>query len=227
MNVIYTPQSTNKKTGNTPTAWVGATEEEALSSCRGCALAPKGAGGDGACYAWSGAVRFGAISARKGAAKAPGARTLAAAIAGAARSARMIRLTGIGDVGRSGKFLADDLIKQASAADLAVVGYTHHWREEGVAAAWRGRLMASTEDLGAADAAIDAGWRAAVVVPEDTPRVSGTPAGRRVIVCPAQVAAAAGGRPVTCNACRLCNAAAPGPIIAFRAHGNGVARAAK
>ena len=43
-----------------------------------------------------------------------------------------------------------------------------------------------------------------------------------MVVCPEQ----ATGR-VTCNDCRLCDASRPGPVIAFREHGNGSARAAK
>lgn len=217
--VIFTPTSSNRKTGNVPTAWVGRTEEEALASCSGCALRPTRDGGDGSCYAWSGAVRFGAISARKAAAARPETRTLPAALAGAARSARMLRLTGIGDIGRSGRAVADQVVNQAHTAGLAVVGYTHHWRENEVADAWRGRLMASTESAADADAAVAAGWRATVVVAPDAPRVSTTPAGRRVVVCPAQVAGE--GREVTCNTCRLCDASRLGPVIAFRAHGNG------
>lgn len=219
MNIIATPTSSNKKTGNVPTLWVGKTEEEALESCRGCGLAPAPIGGNGSCYAWSGAVRFGAISARKKAARSPGERTIEAAIAGAARSARMLRATGIGDIGRSGVAIADYVTGAARSAGLALVGYTHHWREPAVKAAWGGRLMASTETLADADRAVNEGWRATVIVPADAPRTSSTPAGRKVLVCPAQVAEGSG---VTCNSCRLCDASRPGPVIAFRAHGNGV-----
>ncbi len=222
MNISYTARSANKKTGDVPTAWVGRTEEEALASCAGCSLAPKAVGGQGGCYAWSGAVRFGAISARKAAAKLPERYTLAAAIKGAARSARMLRLTGIGDIGRSGVAIADSVASEARAAGLALVGYTHHWREAGVKAAWRGRLMASTETLADADRAVNEGWRATVIVPADAPRTSSTPGGRKVVVCPAQ----ASDRGVTCNTCRLCDASKPGPVIAFRAHGNQAASAA-
>lgn len=218
MNLIFTARSSNRKTGDVPTAWIGANEEEARESCAGCPLL------GGGCYAWIGAVRFGAISARKSAVKRPARYTLAAAIKGAARSARMLRLTGIGDIGRSGVALADQVVSEAKAAGLAPVGYTHHWRESGVADAWRGRLMANTESAVDADRAVDAGWRATVIVSADAPRVSATPAGRKVIVCPAQ---AAEDRGVTCNTCRLCDASKPGPVIAFRAHGNQAAQAAR
>ncbi len=222
MNINYTARSANRKTGDVPTAWIGRTEEEALASCAGCSIAPKTVGGNGGCYAWSGAVRFGAIAARKSAAVRPDRYTLGAAIKGAARSARMLRLTGIGDIGRSGVAVADSVASEARAAGLALVGYTHHWREPGVKAAWGGRLMASTETMADADRAVSEGWRATVIVPADAPRTSTTPAGRKVVVCPAQVRDS-----VVCNTCRLCDASKPGPVIAFRAHGQQAAQAAR
>jgi hypothetical protein len=82
--------------------------------------------------------------------------------------------------------------------------------------------MASTETLADADRAAREGWRVSVVVPADHPRLSRTPEGRAVVVCPEQ----ASGR-VTCNDCRLCDASKAGPVIAFREHGNGSARAAR
>lgn len=54
----------------------------------------------------------------------------------------------------------------------------------------------------------------AVVVPLDHPRYSKTPAGRTVIVCPAQAR-----NDVTCDSCRLCAIPTRKAIIAFRAHG--------
>lgn len=216
MNILATPTSSNRKTGNVPTLWVGRTEEEARESCSGCSLLGKG------CYAWSGAVRFGAISARKKAMRDPQSRTIAAALRGAARSARMVRATGIGDIGRSGVDLADQVVNAAASAGLALVGYTHHWREPGVAAAWRGRLMASTETLADTDRAVNEGWRATVIVAADAPRRSTTPEGRPVTVCPAQIAEEPTyrGKAITCNDCRLCDASRSGPVVAFRSHGN-------
>jgi hypothetical protein len=134
----------------------------------------------------------------------------------------MVRVTGLGDIGRSGRALADAVMSEAARVGLAVVGYTHHWREAAVADAWRGRLMASTENMEDADRAAREGWRVSVVVPKDHPRLSRTPEGRAVVVCPEQ----ATGK-VTCNACRLCDASKPGPVIAFREHGNGSKAAAK
>lgn len=215
--VLWTARSRNRKTGDVPTAWVGASQAEARESCSGCPLLD-----DGRCYSWSGATQLAAGSARKNAERQPHRYTMAAALAARVASARMVRVTGLGDIGRSGRALADSIVAEAARVGLAVVGYTHHWREAGVAAAWRGRLMASTERLEDADRAVREGWRASVVVPADYPRLSKTPEGRAVVVCPEQ----ATGR-VTCNECRLCDAAKPGPVIAFREHGNGSARVAK
>jgi len=219
-DILWAATSSNVKTGNVPTAWVGATRDACRESCRGCPLAPKDVGGNGACYSHSGSPAIAHNSIRKAAAAGKD-RTLTAAIRGAARSARMLRYTAIGDGGRTAPGVAARIVEAARAARLQLVGYTHHWREAAVAAEWRGRLMASVESMTDADAALAAGWRAAVVVPVDTPSRGTTPNGARFVVCPAQTS---DGR-VTCNDCRLCDASKPGPVIAFREHGNGVKRA--
>jgi len=157
--ILWAATSTNVKTGNVPTAWVGATRDECRESCRGCRLAPKDIGGD---------------------------RSLTAALKGAARSARMVRYTAIGDGGRVAPGVADRITSTVRAAGLQLVGYTHHWRDALVAADWRGRLMASVDTLADADAALAAGWRAAAVVPADQPARGTTPGGARYVVCPAQ-----------------------------------------
>lgn len=55
-----------------------------------------------------------------------------------------------------------------------------------------------------------------VIVPQDTPETTETPAGRRVIVCPAQTR-----ERVVCSNCRMCCDAERTAIIGFRAHGSG------
>jgi len=149
-------------------------------------------------------------------------KSLAAALNSASRAAKMVRLSAIGDVGRMAREHADAIVNTIKAAGLSVVGYTHHWREAQAADSWRGRLMASVGSLAEADDALAQGWRAAAVVSKDHPARSVTPGGARVVVCPAQLAEDRGAS-VTCNACRLCDASRPGPVIAFREHGNGVA----
>lgn len=236
-DILWAARSSNVKTGDVPTAWVGLDKAACLSSCTGCKLAPKSIGGDGSCYSHSGSPAVAASSIRKAAARGLD-RSLAAALNSASRAARMVRYTAIGDGGRVAPGVADSIVQQVKAAGLSFVGYTHHWREPQVAADWRGRLMASCDNLCEADDALAAGWRASAVVPEDHPARSVTPGGATVVVCPAQLAEERqerqaqrdrydynGGnraRSVTCNDCRLCDASRPGPVIAFREHGNGV-----
>lgn len=219
-DVLWVSGSSNVKTGDVPTAWVGLTKAACRESCRGCSMAPRDVGGDGSCYSHSGSPAIAHASIRKAAARGQD-RSLTAALRNASRSARMVRLSAIGDMGRMAKDAADHIVDTIKAAGLAVVGYTHHWREEAPREAWRGRLMASVGSLAEADEALAQGWRAAAVVPADHPTRSTTPGGAPVVVCPAQVAEAAG-RTLTCNACRLCDASRSGPVIAFREHGNGV-----
>ena len=52
------------------------------------------------------------------------------------------------------------------------------------------------------------------IVPQDTPAKSWTPAGRVIIVCPAQTR-----EDVTCQSCGLCAIPDRSVIIGFRAHG--------
>lgn len=51
------------------------------------------------------------------------------------------------------------------------------------------------------------------ILPEDAPKVSFTPAGRKIVVCPAQY------RDTNCSECGLCALAERSYIIGFRAHG--------
>lgn len=219
-DILWAAGSSNVKTGDVPTAWVGLTKSACLESCRGCALAPVAVGGNGECYSHSGSPAIAASSIRKAAERGHD-RTLAAALNSAKRTAKMVRYTAIGDGGRVLDGVADRIIATVRGAGMSLVGYTHHWREQFVAQAWRGHLMASANSLAEADEALAQGWRTAAVVPMDTPARGLTPNGARYIVCPAQTAEERGAK-VTCNDCRLCDASRPGPVIAFREHGNGV-----
>jgi len=53
------------------------------------------------------------------------------------------------------------------------------------------------------------------VVPSDTPTLSKTPAGRTIVVCPAQTS-----DDVTCLTCQLCQKADRKSVVGFRAHGS-------
>jgi hypothetical protein len=62
--------------------------------------------------------------------------------------------------------------------------------------------MASCDTIAQADDAIAAGWKPAAIVPifSNDPRGEVTPAGSRLLRCPAQRS-----KTVTCNDCRLCD----------------------
>jgi hypothetical protein len=80
-------------------------------------------------------------------------------------------------------------------------------------------INASANNLAHVDALADAlAGRApvVVVVAADAPETIATPAGRKVVVCPAQTRAG-----VTCATCRLCSRADRKVVVGFRAHGTG------
>jgi hypothetical protein len=148
------------------------------------------------------------------------------ALDGRSVKAKAVRLTAIGDVAASSSLVAYAVAAAAvaRAAGLAVIGYTHgHGLAH--AAPLSGLLMASVDTLQDADTLTAAGWRVAVKLPPTPPgstpaRTTTTPAGRTVVTCPVLVRPDAD---LTCNACRLCDASRPGPIIGFPDHGPAVA----
>lgn len=99
--------------------------------------------------------------------------------------------------------------------------YTHkkspdalHWAS--MATQWGFTVNLSADDVGEADALAEAQAGPVVaIVPMDTPEKTFTPAGRTVIVCPAQTR-----DNVTCATCGLCARADRSVIVGFRAHGS-------
>jgi hypothetical protein len=75
-------------------------------------------------------------------------------------------------------------------------------------------VNASTESLDRADHAMSLGLPAVTVVRNDQPVPQRTPAGTRVVVCPAQTRS-----DVACADCQLCSKADRGCVVAFLAHG--------
>lgn len=234
--MMWVARSRNRKTGNIPTLWI-ADLAAAYASCAGCPLRPVYSidrhgklvlERSGACYAWSGMVRAAAISVAKAAAAGKD-MSLATALRRRHKAARLVRVSAIGDAGRIGLESAREIQAAVAAEGLRIVGYSHHWREADVALSWRGVLRASCETLEDADAAVDAGWFAATLLPSDadvTPGALRTPAGRRIVVCPAQTghtvtdARTGKKRAINCNDCRMC-AQPRVDIVGFLAHGNG------
>lgn len=120
------------------------------------------------------------------------------------------------------------MIRQLVTANRGRRGFTfsHHPLTRLVVRAFRDAtargftINASTETIQAADAAVAAGLFAVTVVPSTDQRRSWlSPAGNRVITCPAQIHA-----DITCSTCRLCHDRPASVIVAFRAHGTGARR---
>jgi hypothetical protein len=98
--------------------------------------------------------------------------------------------------------------------------YTHKHTPEALtwvrhANNWGFTVNLSADDAGHADILADTGAGPVVcIVPSDTPEKTQTPAGRDIVVCPAQT------RPdVTCATCGLCQRQNRAVIVGFRAHG--------
>lgn len=119
------------------------------------------------------------------------------------------------------------VIDHAALAHLVVANtgrrgftYTHHTlTPENVSMLTRSNrqgftVNASTESLGGADHALSLGLPAVTVVRNDQPVPKRSPAGNRVVVCPAQTRS-----DVACADCQLCSKADRGCIVAFLAHG--------
>lgn len=206
---LWTGTTSNSKTGNVPTLWIGRTRKESKASCKGCPLLD-----NGDCYAQYGTPAIGHSSMIKARDKGKN-YSLASALLNSRRSAKMARFGAIGDPSALPMAYLHKAMKAVKAFGLDVVAYTHHWRAKPELA---GLFMASCDSLADADTAIAMGYRVAVVLPWDHEGRFTTPEGAKGIVCPA-IAADAKGRKVTCNDCRLCDGSKRGPVIGFPDHG--------
>lgn len=222
MKYLCTATSTNKKTGNVPTIWIGATREESLQSCRdvACPLLHKkngGQGGDGnpMCYAQHGTPSIAHSHMTKAAARGKN-YSLRGALATASRAAKMVRLGSLGDPAALSPIDGAYIREAVKREGLALIGYTHGWSLD-KSRRWKGHIMASCDTLAQVDQAIADGWRATVVLPRDhSGRTFTTPEGHTGVVCPAML------KPelVTCNSCRMCDGSKAGPVIGFPDHGH-------
>lgn len=222
----WVSRSTNSKTGDIPTMYAGSSVEQLQRSCVGCALAPapinpRASERTTKCYAHGGSPKLGFGAMVKAGTNGRSVRdmrgtdavlphgrySLENAMLKRSTWARAVRLGAIGDGARVAKKELRRIVRVVRRARLAVLAYTHFWRE------YRNRglksiFMASCESLSQADDAINAGWIPAAVLPgsshknpSDLVRATvRTPDGNTLIVCPAQRA-----EKVTCNACRLCD----------------------
>lgn len=121
------------------------------------------------------------------------------------------------------KLIDKDLIMQKARAfkGKRVISYTHYpptaanVRILKQAASAGLPINLSADGVKDADKKAATGLSVAVVVPSDTPKVSYTPKGRKVVICPAQTS-----ERVTCATCLLCADHGRDYLIGFRAHGN-------
>lgn len=127
-----------------------------------------------------------------------------------------------GDLPGAGEAVDADALGQLVLANIGRKGFTYTHKKSVDALTWAAHATAwgftvnlSADDAGEADdlAEMDLGPVVAIV-PMDTPEKTQTPAGRTIIICPAQTRDG-----VTCASCGLCARADRGVIIGFRAHG--------
>ncbi len=127
-----------------------------------------------------------------------------------------------GDLPGAGESVDPVALGEIVRANLGRRGftYTHKKSAEGLYWAWQATqwgftVNLSADDAGDADALSDVSDCPVVaIVPMDCPEKTETPAGRTIIVCPAQTR-----DDVSCATCGLCARADRRVIIGFRAHG--------
>jgi hypothetical protein len=203
---LFVAETANRKTGPLPVVY--AARETCPASCAHYRTS---------CYAEGGPARL----AWNRAGDALDWRELCERVA-ALPDGELWRYAIAGDLpGRGGRVNRREL-RQLVRANRGRRGFTYsHKRGAAALAAIRDANAAgftvnlSADDAGEADelAATGAG-PVVVVVPEDAPERSTTPAGRPIVVCPAQTRDG-----VTCASCQLCQRVDRAVIVGFRAHG--------
>jgi hypothetical protein len=219
--ILWKDQTSNRKTGNIPTAFIGATVDESRESCSGCPLLDK------TCYAQNGAVRMSLNSLSKRLKKVGEALySFEEALRMRWIGAKYVRVSAIGDAARANPEELRSMHDKARASGLGWLAYTH-FQEDAIAAGNQDLFCASTSTFTEADEAIEKGFkRATVVVPmevfDDNVKTWMTPGGNKAFICPAIVAHSKGRR-VTCNQCGMCDPSRPGPkVVMFPEHGKSV-----
>lgn len=205
--------STNVKTG--PIAVITVTDETCAEDCPFR---------EGACYARSGPLNlhWQAVSRKK---RGGDWASLCASLKALPKGV-MVRYGQAGDLPGDGVIIDQEaLFKVAAAAeDVRMFGYTHYpmtfnWNVEVVEIAIKMGFIINVSANSLEHADELKGLTSApvvVVLPRDYPHTGGlTPAGHRVVVCPAQTR-----DDVTCQTCKLCASAKRKSIIGFLAHGN-------
>lgn len=126
-----------------------------------------------------------------------------------------------GDLPGEGESIDAAALGEIVRANIGRKGFTYTHKKSPEAIEWAGHatrwgftVNLSADDAGEADTLADAGLPVCAIVPMDCPEKSYTPAGRTIIVCPAQTR-----EDVDCASCGLCARADRRIIIGFRAHG--------
>jgi hypothetical protein len=145
--------------------------------------------------------------------------------------AQLWRHNQVGDIVANGGRISRRFLRGLIAANRGKRGYTYSHHDlalgENLALIRQANrqgftINVSTESELAADRAVAAGLPAVVAVPSTETRTAwDTPAGNRVVVCPAQRE----GSTVDCATCQLCYQRPAGLIVAFIAHGTSKAKA--
>tara|TARA_R110000824_G_scaffold131498_2_gene293549 strand:- start:155 stop:937 length:783 start_codon:yes stop_codon:yes gene_type:complete len=99
------------------------------------------------CYAWHGTPRMAATGVWRAAQRNPQRYTLRHAIDNSVRSARMVRLSAIGDPNAVSQAEADYIVDTCEREGMDLVGYCHNPERS---SQWKGRLMASIDLAGIA-----------------------------------------------------------------------------
>ena len=127
-----------------------------------------------------------------------------------------------GDLPGTGENVDPATLGEIVAANIGKRGftYTHKTAPHNLqwirhANEWGFTVNLSADNAGHADQLADTGAGPVVcIVPIDTPEKTQTPAGRSIVVCPAQTR-----DNVTCADCQLCQRSNRAIIVGFRAHG--------
>ena len=220
IGMYWSPTTRNRKTGNIPTAFIGATREESKVTCQGCSLLTT------SCYAQKGVVAVAHNSLTKRLKRLGAAwYTLEEALKLRSHQAKYVRVSAIGDAARCD---AAEVRRQhdfVRGKGMGWLAYTHFY-EEAAANGVGDLFTASGNSMEDADRLINLGAKkATAVVPWDFYKNGAshfTPDGRRAVICPALAAHAKGAR-VSCNECGLCDPEKRGPkVILFPEHGTTV-----
>lgn len=131
------------------------------------------------------------------------------------------RMNVAGDLPGEGEDVDPYALGEIVRANIGRKGFTYTHKKSPAAIEWIRHAVEwgftvnlSADDAGEADALAAHGLPLTCIVPIDTPERTTTPAGRPIVVCPAQTR-----DDKTCETCGLCQHADRAVIVGFRAHG--------